>query len=476
MSQRTTETGLTPETHHIDVVSPTERHGVARDLFSIWLSANLSIGNAVFGAIAVFVGNSFWWALAAIFVGNGVGAAFMALHSAQGARLGVPQLIQSRGQFGYYGALLPVALAVLLYGGFFVVTAIIGGQALSAAVPSVGVNPSIIVVAALSLVLALLGYRVIHAAARYAVWPLAVSVVIVLVACIVHGGIDYSVGGFSLGAFLTAVGLSATFLLTYAPYVSDYSRYLPENTSPSAMFGWTFAGAFIGTFVAESVGVLLAFQFPDSDSMAAIHDVLGGNLLAVVLLLVGAVAIGGNNALNLYGGMLNLITAASSVMTVRPDVRLRFLMLLPTLIVGLWIAMQASADFIGNLNVFLSFLQLAFVPWGAINLADYYLVRHGHYDVEGFFEPRGPYFSNPATWTRFGVSWKAIIAYAVGVAVALPFVSNAWFAGSFTSAFEGADLSWIPGFVVTGGLYLALTIGARDRDAQAGSPLPRDLR
>src|SRR3712207_9179455 len=66
-------------------------------------------------------------------------------------------------------------------------------------------------------------------------------------------------------------------------------------------------------------GIVLAVQFADSDTMTAVKQVLGGGPLAVVVLLVGAVAIGGNNALNLYGGMLNLITAASSVVTVRPD-------------------------------------------------------------------------------------------------------------------------------------------------------------
>jgi NCS1 family nucleobase:cation symporter-1 len=87
----------------------------------------------VFGAIAVALGNNVFWALVAVLLGNLLGGTFMALHSVQGARLGVPQLIQSRGQFGFYGALIPVALAALLYAGFFTVTAVIGGQALSAA-------------------------------------------------------------------------------------------------------------------------------------------------------------------------------------------------------------------------------------------------------------------------------------------------------------------------------------------------------
>ncbi len=445
------------EVHHIDVVRPEERYGKPRDLFAVWLSANLNIGNAVFGALAVVVGNDLIWAIVAVLVGNALGGAFMALHSAQGPKLGVPQLIQSRGQFGYYGALLPVVLAALLYCGFFVVTAIIGGQALQAAVPALSSQAAIVLVSLISISLALIGYKVIHAAARFAMWPLAASVVIVAVASARYGGLEWSGGGFAIGPFLTAVGLSATFLLTYAPYVSDYSRYLPEDSSVKGSFWWTFSGAFLGTAISEIVGIVLAVQFADLDTMSAVHEVLGGGALAVVVLLVGAVAIGGNNALNLYGGMLNLITAASSVVTVKPKFSNRVAMLLPTFVLGLFIALSASTDFVTNLNNFLSFLTLAFVPWGAVNLLDFYLVRRGHYDVGAFFTPRGVYYEDPPTWTRRGIAWKAVVAYVVGVLAALPFVSNPWFTGAFSQAFGQADVSWVPGLFVTGAVYLLLT-------------------
>src|SRR3712207_5536883 len=118
-------------------------------------------------------------------------------------------------------------------------------------------------------------------------------------------------------------------------------------------------------------GIVLAVQFADSDTMTAVKQVLGGGPLAAVVLLVGAIAIGGNNALNLYGGMLNLITAASSVVQVRPRVAIRVAMLLPTFVIGLVVALRASSDFVTNLNNFLSFLMLGFVPWGAINRLDF---------------------------------------------------------------------------------------------------------
>ena len=454
MSKDTTATTL--ESQHVDVIDPAHRHGKARDLFPVWFSANLNVGNAFFGALAVVIGNNLFWAIVAVVLANAAGGAFMALHSVQGSRLGVPQLIQSRGQFGFYGALLPVALAAFLYLGFFATTAVIGGQFVSAAIPGAEIGLSITLVALLSLALALVGYRAIHTAAKWAAWPLALAVVVVTIASLAHGGLDLTVSGFKAVPFFAAFGLLATFLLTYAPYVSDYSRYLPEDTPARDTFRWTFGGAFLGTTWTELVGVLLAVQFNANDMSASINSLFGGGPVVAIVLLVTAVAIGGNNAMNLYGGMLNLITAITTFRPVAPSVRIRLVMLIPTFAVGLWIALTASADFSTNVGIFLSFLMTAFIPWGAINLIDYYWVRHGNYDVAGFFNSRGSYFSDPATWTIAGINWKAVLAYVVGVLACLPFVNNAAFQGPGSNLFGGADLSWIPGLLATGIVYLVL--------------------
>ncbi len=462
------------ESSHIDVIDPSQRHGTPRDLFPVWFSGNLSIGNAIFGALAIIVGNSFWWAVVAVLLGNVVGGTFMALHSVQGARLGVPQLIQSRGQFGFLGALVPVLLAAFLYLGFFVVTAVLGGQALSAAMPDTfSVNGGLVLLSVLSLLIALLGYRAIHLAARWALWPLAAAVVVVTIGSLFYGGIELTGGSFEVGPFFTAVGLMATFLLTYAPYVSDYSRYLPENSSARACFGWTFGGVFVSATWCNLLGVVLAVQIGGTDMFVATSEVVGIQWIAVVTLLVTALAIAGNNALNLYGGMLNLITAMSSFRDVRPSVGVRLAFLLPTFTIGLVMGLNVTDNFSAQLTNFLSFLTLGFVPWGAINLLDFYFVRYGNYDVRAFFTRRGGIYNHdPATWTYGGFNLQALLAYGVGVAVSLPFVTNGWYAGPIAERLGGADVSWIPGLLVTGAVYLAVTkIGSRSESGRSGSSL-----
>jgi hypothetical protein len=64
-------------------------------------------------------------------IGAVIGTLFMAFHSAQGPKLGLPQMIQSRPQFGYVGALLVWAFAYLQYAGFNIFNTILAGDSLN---------------------------------------------------------------------------------------------------------------------------------------------------------------------------------------------------------------------------------------------------------------------------------------------------------------------------------------------------------
>lgn len=120
------------EHRSIDHIPDAERHGSPRGLFAVWFGANMQFTTVVTGALGIALGLSQPWVLMAIVAGNLVGAIFMALHSAQGPRLGIPQMIQSRAQFGFYGAILPILLVIVMYVGFFASSSVLGGDAVSA--------------------------------------------------------------------------------------------------------------------------------------------------------------------------------------------------------------------------------------------------------------------------------------------------------------------------------------------------------
>jgi hypothetical protein len=97
-----------PSNSTIDFVPLSERYGTPRRLFTIWFSCNLTLLGVAAGTLGVSQGLSFALAVLAIAVGSAIGSVFVAAHSAQGPTLGIPQMIQSRAQFGVLGASIPL--------------------------------------------------------------------------------------------------------------------------------------------------------------------------------------------------------------------------------------------------------------------------------------------------------------------------------------------------------------------------------
>lgn len=153
----------TMESSTIQAIPENQRHGNARDLFTIWFGSNIMLLTMFTGSLAVTVFNlSFFSALMALVLGNLVGAIFVALHSAQGPQLAVPQMIQTRGQFGFYGALLVVGVVVIMYLGFYASNLVVGGEALHTIYQPISKVQGITIIAIGSLIAVIFGYKLIH--------------------------------------------------------------------------------------------------------------------------------------------------------------------------------------------------------------------------------------------------------------------------------------------------------------------------
>src|SRR5437879_11017520 len=74
------------------------------------------------------------WSFLGIIAAVLFGTFFMAFHAAQGPQLGLPQMIQSRPQFGYIGALLVWFFAYVQYFGFNIFNTILGAEAMKTTV------------------------------------------------------------------------------------------------------------------------------------------------------------------------------------------------------------------------------------------------------------------------------------------------------------------------------------------------------
>jgi purine-cytosine permease-like protein len=84
------------EIRSIDYVPVSERHGKVSHLGPLWFAGNAQLATLAIGAFGVAGGLSFSWSIVAIVLGALIGTLFMAFHSAQGPKLGLPQMIQSR--------------------------------------------------------------------------------------------------------------------------------------------------------------------------------------------------------------------------------------------------------------------------------------------------------------------------------------------------------------------------------------------
>ena len=100
----------------------------------------------------------------------------------------------------------------------------------------------------------------------------------------------------------------------------------------------------------------------------------------------------------------------------------------------------------------LDMMVYVLVPWSAINLADYYIVRRGSYEIDDMFNPGGIY-------GRF--HWPTIIIYGLSIAIEAPFARLSFYTGPIAEK-VGADIAWLPGLIVPAILYCVIM---RDRTA-----------
>ncbi|ONY21694.1 cytosine permease, partial [Burkholderia cenocepacia] len=110
-------------------------------------------------------------------------------------------------------------------------------------------------------------------------------------------------GGFDFAGWLATVSLSALWQIAFAPYVSDYSRYLPENVGVASTFWATYLGCTLGSTLAFIFGAVAVLAVPaGADTMDAVKQATGplGPLMLVLFLL----SVISHNALNLYGAVL----------------------------------------------------------------------------------------------------------------------------------------------------------------------------
>jgi nucleobase:cation symporter-1, NCS1 family len=440
------------ETRSFDFVPLDERHGQPDQMFYMWFGINANIIPLVAGFIGISLGLSFWWTLLAILIGNALGALFMAFHAAQGPQLGLPQMIQSRAQLGFYGAILPLAVAWIMYVAFLAIGIVLAGQGFQA-VFGWSLTGWMIILTIPMLLLAIYGYDLIHRSQKYQT-RLFIAVflgltVYLFVHGVPHGGL--SAGKFRGGHFLLTLSVVASYQITYAPYVSDYSRYLPPSAAKKA-FWRTYLATIISSAWLMALGAAIGALAPKSPSMVLETKHLGGPAggALAILLAIGLIA---PTSVNVYGGMMSALSIASNVSgKVRSTQRLRITGCIIMAVLGVLAATAGAGAFMTNLENYLTVILYILIPWSVINLVDYYVLRRGNDRTADFYNKNGSFGA---------INYKAMAVFLIAFAIEVPFMSTTIYEGPAAKALGGGDIAWIVGAVVTVPLYLLVMRGAR---------------
>jgi NCS1 family nucleobase:cation symporter-1 len=246
-----------------------------------------------------------------------------------------------------------------------------------------------------------------------------------------------------VGLLGAGVALLVIDMLSFGPFVSDYTRYLPENTGGKGLFWAIYTGNVAATIFSCAVGAYITALLPSLDPVSAIGQVSGKWALIVM-----AISLIDAGTFNAYTGAFQVLAIGTMWRKFRPEsVAVRVIPFTAVMVAGVVIALLGWQAFVTNLGNFLDVLLVVFIPWSAVNITDYFAVRHGDYDVPSFFYARGAY-------GRF--AWRGLLAYAIGLAAEWPFISQPDYAGPLVSKLGGADISWVVGWIIPAAIYLVL--------------------
>ena len=425
---------LQVEPYGIEAIPLQERHGRPRSQFTLWLGSNLTIADFALGFFPIALGMSWPWTVAALLVGNVLGATALSLCAVMGPYFGLPQLIISRRLFGQWGGYIPAFLNYVSTIGWFSVNNILGAFGLRVLIPTLPFWQAALLLVILQGLIAVFGHNLIHAYERVMSVVLGVLFVIVTIVLWQRPALTQyhpalHTNPWILFALVVAAALS--YVGSWGPYASDYSRYLPQPSSKTPILVWSFLGSFIASLWLELVGAGVAIVAgAAANPILALHQVMGGlGGMAVIAIVLGGTAA---DALNLYSNGL-----AAQALNIRLP---RWSLAAIAAVIGLGLSLTASGSFEQYYDNFLLLLGYWMTPWLGVMFCDFY------FSHKRLGEDRiGPV--SPRTWPALG-------SFLIGILVSIPFMSSALYTGPVAHALGGADLTFYVGFLVAFFTYL----------------------
>jgi len=425
------------------------------DNFSVWMSANLTVSTFSLGTLGpglFFLG---WWdSFLAIFFFNMIGMIPPAYYATFGPKTGLRAMTIPRFSFGWYGAMLVAFANVIACMGWSMVNSIVGGQVIAEL--SDGKCPlvvGVILIAIVSLIVALLGYKFVHHFERFS-W-----VVMIILFCIVAGlgakhfvNVPWGSGSGEAASVLSFGGAIFGFAVAWISLTPDYNVNMKEDIPRWKVFFWTYSGLFMSLNFIEWLGAacMVATTANPEWADAYKHGSVGG-LIGAVLAPVGgfgkfclvllAFSIVANNIPNNYSLGLSAQVLGKWALKVP-----RFLWTFIGVVVYVIAAVAGRDHFATILDSFLLCMGYWLTPFFVVIFEEHLIFRRQKYNLEDW-----------ANLKALPVGIAALTSFGAGVVLAVMGMSQEWYVGPLAlkagPAPFGADIGFELGFGTTALLY-----------------------
>jgi NCS1 nucleoside transporter family len=450
---------LRSDLHSIEPIPEADKDSTGLQQMWIWAGANIAPINWALGALGIVLKLGLWETIAVVVLGNLVGCAIFAAFTVMGHKTGVNQMVLSRSAFGRRGAYLPSLLMFLMTLGWIGVNTYFPVKIAVAILGQFGIGDTwltnFVVVTVVMVIQVLIGIYGFYAIRTFEKYTVPVTAVIMLIMSILAwtrpGVVNWGhVTSLPPGAHFAMLTLLMTAIgvgwgISWVTWASDYSRFVPRRVPSSSVFWYSYVGMFIPTVWLAILGATVASTTLDTDPAKMVSAVFGGvtSILVLLLVLHGPIA---TNILNVYSAALAALSMGLRVS--------RTAMAMIAGIVGYLVTIYFlfQPSFAKAFDNWMISLLLWMSPWAGVILADFYIVRRSHVDVDELYK-------DPARSAYGDINWGAVVAFIAGLVAGWSVEDGlvpALQGPISTKLLGGADLSWLVGIVVAGALYLAL--------------------
>lgn len=457
------------DAHSIEQIPEGDKDSTGWQQFWIWAGANIAPINWILGALGPILGLGLWETIIIVILGNIVGCTIFAAMAVMGHKTGVGQMVLSRSAFGRRGGYLSAWLQCLMTMAWIGVNTYFPVKLAIGILGHFGIGDTftvqfivVTIIMVIQVGIGVYGFYLIRSFEKYTV-PVTFAIFILMsfLAWTRHGVVNWHLASSLTGAahfstitaLMTAIGVG--WGISWVTWASDYSRFVPKSVPSKKVFWYTAGGLFVPTVWLAILGATIASADATADPARLVTDVFGGlvAILVMVMVLHGPIA---TNILNVYSSALAAVSGGIKAS--------RRTLGIVAGVVGyaVTIVFLKSPDFAGSFDSWMVSLILWMSPWTGVILADFYLVRKQQIDVPQLY-------ADPSTSTYGDVNWIGIGAFLAGLVVGWMFEFGLVtpLQGIISKHFlEGADLSWLAGILVAGGVYL---VGMRGR---AAVPVP----